>query len=383
MASASADKTIKVWQTQTGEHIRVLNGHEDEVLSVAIGPKRRLISGSRDGTVRIWDVNTGRQITLSGHGGAVHTVAIDQTGNRIASGGADKRVMLWDIASEDPLRILEGHMDTVRDVSFSDDGTRIVSGSDDGTLILWTPQLTRPLWTITPERTGRPLSIGCVAFLPRNSAIVAGLSDGAISIWDRQGRTYHLDQWHQVEAARELVDQFSRKHGDYNEVMNSLNVYRRELGDSHIADAAVRIAQARRNSFAKSVCMDIRTLWQRQPSAETYQVTLGMAEQAAKLAPDSPMTTWMLGAAEYYAGEYQRAKKSLQRVDERWQRILPNGHPLAVAYLCMTLHHLGEREASVEQWMRLQHILELDPTWETVHFRGIGIREARLLFEGR
>ncbi len=60
LASGSADKTIKLWDTSSGKLIRSLEGHQDSVLSVAFSPDDRFIaSGSFDKTIKLWDVETG------------------------------------------------------------------------------------------------------------------------------------------------------------------------------------------------------------------------------------------------------------------------------------------------------------------------------------
>jgi WD40 repeat protein len=56
LASASEDKTVKVWDAQTGQELLTLKGHDGQVNSVAFSPDgHRLASGSQDGTVKIYD----------------------------------------------------------------------------------------------------------------------------------------------------------------------------------------------------------------------------------------------------------------------------------------------------------------------------------------
>ena len=54
LASGSPDKTIRVWDTDTGECKQVLKGHTDHVYSLVVLPTGELASGSEDKTIRVW-----------------------------------------------------------------------------------------------------------------------------------------------------------------------------------------------------------------------------------------------------------------------------------------------------------------------------------------
>ena len=57
IVSGSFDKTVKVWDAQTGQETLTLKGHSDTVLSVSFSPDgKRIVSGSSDHTVKVWDV---------------------------------------------------------------------------------------------------------------------------------------------------------------------------------------------------------------------------------------------------------------------------------------------------------------------------------------
>ncbi len=55
LISACDKNKIKIWDLQSGECLKTLNGHSDYVLSVLIYKNNKLISGSEDKTLKIWD----------------------------------------------------------------------------------------------------------------------------------------------------------------------------------------------------------------------------------------------------------------------------------------------------------------------------------------
>ena len=77
---------------------RKLTGHKDWVLSVAVSPDGKwAASGSKDKTVKIWDLDTGEcRATLEGHADWVNSVAITPDGKRILSGSRDHTIRVWD-----------------------------------------------------------------------------------------------------------------------------------------------------------------------------------------------------------------------------------------------------------------------------------------------
>ncbi|MGI9107720.1 MAG: TIR domain-containing protein [Pyrinomonadaceae bacterium] len=118
---------------------KVLKGHTSYVLQVAVTPdERRIVSGSHDKTLRVWDADSGKCLaTLEGHTGGVSGVAVMADGRRIVSSSGAKTLRVWDADSGKCLATLEGHTDWVIGVAVTADGRRIVSGSDDNTLRVW------------------------------------------------------------------------------------------------------------------------------------------------------------------------------------------------------------------------------------------------------
>jgi hypothetical protein len=110
IVSGSQDRTVKVWDAQSGALLRSLKGHTS-VSAVAVSPDGRfIVSGSGDRTVKVWDAQSGALLrSLGGHTGPVHAVAVSPDGRFIISGSWDQTVKVWDAQSGALLRSLGGH----------------------------------------------------------------------------------------------------------------------------------------------------------------------------------------------------------------------------------------------------------------------------------
>ena len=71
---------------------------------------RRIVSGSEDKTLKVWDAETGQErLTLKGHNGRVWSVAFSPDGTRIVSGSADKTLKVWDAETGQENADAQGH----------------------------------------------------------------------------------------------------------------------------------------------------------------------------------------------------------------------------------------------------------------------------------
>ncbi|MCX6899021.1 MAG: AAA family ATPase [Verrucomicrobia bacterium] len=175
--SGSSDKTLRVWDLESGQCLRTLEGHSAIVLRVSVTPDgRRAVSGSWDKTLRVWDLESGQCLrTLEGHSAIVLSVSVTPDGRRAVSGSSDKTLRVWDLESGQCLRTLEGHSGGVLSVSVTPDGRRAVSGNEDKTLRVW-----------DLERVGHSAYVRSVSMTPDGQRAVSGSiwPDHTMRVWD-------------------------------------------------------------------------------------------------------------------------------------------------------------------------------------------------------
>lgn len=139
ICSASADKTIRLLDVDSGQVIRALDGHTHHVLSVAWKHDGRMIaSGSADGTIKTWEVETGQQKrTIGGFPDEVTSLEFLGDSTQVVSSCADGQIRIHETGNGQQLRAASASGDFLFTVGVSPDGSQIFAAGQQGTVHVW------------------------------------------------------------------------------------------------------------------------------------------------------------------------------------------------------------------------------------------------------
>ena len=200
LISGSYDRTVRVWNMDTGQQLHCLKGHRLAIRALQFD-EVKLITGSMDCTLKVWDWRKGRCIrTLTGHTEGV--VCLNYDPNVIASGSVDSTIRVWNLRTGGSF-VLRGHTDWVNSVQ------------------LWDSNRNN---SQTPGRSGTSSPFGglnsCHQIDP-GKMLFSACDDGTIKLWDLNNRT----------CVRQFV-------GHMGQVQSMKLLYNEELETEHSEDPA-------------------------------------------------------------------------------------------------------------------------------------------------
>lgn len=140
LVSGSDDFTMFLWEPALSKHPKArMTGHQQLVNHVYFSPDGQwLASASFDKSVKLWNGITGKFVaSFRGHVGPVYQISWSADSRLLLSGSKDSTLKVWDIRTQKLKQDLPGHADEVFSVDWSPDGEKVASGGKDRVLKLW------------------------------------------------------------------------------------------------------------------------------------------------------------------------------------------------------------------------------------------------------
>ncbi|XP_037632026.1 coatomer subunit beta'-like isoform X2 [Sebastes umbrosus] len=182
--TSSDDMLIKLWDWDRKWSCgQVFEGHTHYVMQIVINPKdnNQFASASLDRTIKVWQLGSRTpNFTLEGHEKGVNCIDYYSGGDKpyLISGADDRMVKIWDYQNKTCVQTLEGHAQNVTCVSFHPELPIILTGSEDGTVRVWHSNTYRLENTLNygMER------VWCICGQPGSNSVALGYDEGSIII---------------------------------------------------------------------------------------------------------------------------------------------------------------------------------------------------------
>ncbi len=197
LVSGSWDRTVKSWDTSTGEQLTTLGSKKKEIQALAFSRDGRFLAAenSSDNTALL-DSTTGQEIralatdkplgTLGSDW--VYSIAFSPDDRWLASGIDDKTVRIWDVKTGQKVRDLIGLRRPVIYIAFSPDGRLLATGDDEKSIRIWDPSSGEQIYKLS----GHKKVIYAVAFSSNNRWLASASADKTVKLWDlKSGREAH------------------------------------------------------------------------------------------------------------------------------------------------------------------------------------------------
>ncbi|MSQ96898.1 MAG: hypothetical protein EXR98_20415 [Gemmataceae bacterium] len=192
VAVAGQDNSIHLWNWQT-EVAGILRGHAGEVQGVAFASDGTLASLATDGKIGLWDISQEKMLREFATAGPVSALKFHPWGHRLVTSDSEGVVQFWEAASGRKLFQEPQHKGMIHDLAFSPDGRSLASAGADGWILFCDPETGNEQRRFSDaDRT--PVTL---AFSVDGRLLAAGDRQHSIRIWDlRTGKRIHQFDGH-------------------------------------------------------------------------------------------------------------------------------------------------------------------------------------------
>lgn len=218
LLSASEDKTVRLWSTDTYTSLVSYKGHNHPIWDVAFSPLGHYFAtASHDQTARLWSCDHIYPLRIfAGHLNDVDTVSFHPNGTYVFTGSSDKTCRMWDMSTGDSVRLFLGHTAPVTATAVSPDGRWLSTGSEDGIINVWDIGTGKRLKQMRGHGKNAVYSL---SYSKEGHVLVSGGADHSLRVWDVKKST--------AEPGSEPEQPFTSFSGD---VTTSVNQDIKEYG---------------------------------------------------------------------------------------------------------------------------------------------------------
>ncbi|HAI68742.1 MAG TPA: hypothetical protein DCM38_04800 [Gammaproteobacteria bacterium] len=311
-ASASGDKTVKVWNFK-GELLATLD-HIAEIQGVSISPDGQMIAiASNERYVGLWHKNNDNWERIDDfkfkHDSAVQAVRFSHDGKIFASASSDRTVKLWQVANSTDLVLkatLIGHDDRVYAVSFSPDNQTLASASADNTIRLWKLNhipMDGGNWGKSTVIQAHTNWVFDVQYNPNGNMLASASASGTVKLWSRDGTLLKVFNNPSVRMTAVSFNSngkwLASAGGD-----NTIRLYDLEAGtsmkiieghQSGLKDVDVSFSNASQQTIASTGTDGTVRLW----DSQTYQLLRTLKTTVSARDVDYVPNSDLLGVATY------------------------------------------------------------------------------------